>query len=155
MQRNDAMQMFINNESQRTHNAHHARVQCIQYNKGFIMTKRNQQRARNQINDATTRNVEFNDNDVVNRDANAIDASMMMQNETTQSNVVVTLKHIIETRKIKCDPKLIRRVLRKYYASKINHQLRDAWTFHESQIDDVVKLIDTHCRAGKSTQNAN
>lgn len=130
------------------------RAHVIDNEKVIIMTKRNQQsRARNvKINDATNRNVEYNDDDVVNRDANAIDASMMMNDTTNESNVVVTLKHIIATHKIKTDPKLIRRVLRKYYASKINHQLRDAWTFHESQIDDVVKLIDTHCRAGQSTQ---
>ena len=119
------------------------------------MTKRNQRARTNNVQFNVNQNIDYDDDNNVNRDANAIDASMMMQNETTQSNVVVTLKHIIESRKIKCDPKLIRRVLRKYYASKINHQLRDAWTFHESQIDDVVKLIDTHCRAGKSTQNAN
>ena len=132
------------------------------------MTKRNQ-RARNESNEIVAnddaqnnvQHVEINVNDddahnVVNDVINAqIDAQTNdVQNDATNTNVV-TLKHIIETRKIKCDPKLIRRVLRKYYASKINHQLRDAWTFHESQIDDVVKLIDTHCRAGKSTQNAN
>ena len=62
----------------------------------------------------------------------------------------VSLKQIIVDRKIKTDPKLIRRVLRKYYASKINHQLRDAWMFDVASIDDVVSLIDTHCRANKS-----
>jgi hypothetical protein len=71
--------------------------------------------------------------------------------QTSSSTSTITLKQIINDRKIKCDAKLIRRVLRKYYASKINHQHRDAWVFQTSQIDDVVKLIDTHCRANTSS----
>lgn len=66
-------------------------------------------------------------------------------------NDTIMLKTILTTHKIKTDPKLIRRVLRKYYASKINHQHRDAWVFPTSHVDAIVKLIDTHCRAGKSS----
>ncbi len=148
-------QTFINNAS-----IHNARA-CDRSQQINIMTKRNQKNARNDVtsNDAQndTQHVEINVNDddahdVVRDVINAqIDAHDDANDETTSTNVV-TLKHIIASHKIKTDPKLIRRVLRKYYASKINHQLRDAWTFHESQIDDVVKLIDTHCRAGQSTQ---
>lgn len=120
------------------------------------MTKRNQTtRARNTINqrnDATTRVVDYNDDDIVNRDANAIETSMMIQHDDATQNQIVTLKHIIETNKIKTCPKLIRRVLRKYLAQKVNHASRDAWTFNTNQIPDVLKLIEMHCRSGKSSQ---
>ena len=69
----------------------------------------------------------------------------------TQSNVVVTLKQIIIDHKIKCDAKLIRRVLRKYHAQKINHQHRDAWVFQQNDVKNVVALIDKHCRSMKSS----
>jgi hypothetical protein len=86
-------------------------------------------------------------------DRDTTNAFVFATNELmTQHNVsTITLKQIIATHKIKCDSKLIRRVLRKYYAQKINHQHRDAWVFATSQINDVIKLIDTHCRAGKSS----
>lgn len=73
-------------------------------------------------------------------------------NETQQTNAqtFVTLQSIIRDRKIKHDQKLIRRVLRKYYAQQTNHQLRDRWLFDASKIDDVVAIIDKHCRANKS-----
>jgi len=64
----------------------------------------------------------------------------------------VMLKTILINHKIKTDPKLIRRVLRKYYAQKINHQHRDAWVFPVDHVDAIVKLIDTHCRAGQSAK---
>jgi hypothetical protein len=63
------------------------------------------------------------------------------------SSTVVSLKQILATNKIKTDPKLIRRVLRKYYASKINHQHRDAWMFPSDHVPTVIALIDKHCRA--------
>lgn len=88
----------------------------------------------------------------VNRDAdiNPDHVIFPSNDDATNANQIVTLKHIIESNKIKCDPKLIRRVLRKYYAHKIDHKLRDAWTFNTNQIPTVLQLIDTHCRAGKS-----
>lgn len=100
--------------------------------------------------DAHNANVELNAQshvDEMNRNA------LIDQRVKTNANYV-SLKHIIESRKIKCDAKLIRRVLRKYYASKINHQYRDAWMFATNQIDDVVALIDKHCRANKSSNDA-
>jgi hypothetical protein len=156
--------MFINNET--THDAHASRMtRVIVQQLDIIMTKRNQRaNARNNesnvTNDDAHVHIEMNVNDDASHDIvhdviNAqIDAQIDDANDNATSTNVVTLKHIIAMHKIKCDAKLIRRVLRKYYASKINHQLRDAWTFHESQIDDVVKLIDTHCRSMKSSTNA-
>jgi len=73
-----------------------------------------------------------------------------MQN--TASVATITLKSIIATHKIKTDPKLIRRVLRKYYAQKINHQHRDAWVFPVDHTKHVVELIDKHCRAGVASK---
>jgi hypothetical protein len=70
----------------------------------------------------------------------------------TTSTQTIMLKTILINHKIKTDPKLIRRVLRKYYAQKINHQHRDAWVFPTSHVDAIVKLIDTHCRAGQSAK---
>lgn len=87
-----------------------------------------------------SKTIVLHDAHVQTRDANA----------TTNANSVVTLKSIIAQHNIKTDPKLIRRVLRKYHAMKNNHQHRDAWTFPVNQIDDVVKLINEKCRAGKS-----
>jgi hypothetical protein len=131
------------------------------------MSKRNQtQRTNVESNDAhidtqhdaNALNVELNDEttssqsliDMIN-DQN--DMSHVFDARVKTNANYVTLKHIIETRKIKCDAKLIRRVLRKYYATKINHQHRDAWTFAHDQIDDVVNLINTHCRANMSTND--
>ena len=112
------------------------------------MTKRKNARTQQHQFASFDQNIDYNDDANVNRDAtfNENDVIIVASNP----NQIVTLKHIIETHKIKCDPKLIRRVLRKYYAHKIDHKLRDAWTFNASQINDVVTLIDTHCRAGKS-----
>lgn len=118
------------------------------------MTKRNQSNARRNTTRRATydANVDYDDNHDVNRDATMRDDDVIQI--TTNANQIVTLKHIIETHKIKCDAKLIRRVLRKYYASKIDHKLRDAWTFNTNQINDVVTLINTHCRANTSSQKS-
>lgn len=69
----------------------------------------------------------------------------------SMKNVTLTLKQIIERNKIKCDSKLIRRVLRKYYAQTNAHQHRDPWVFAQSCERDVVALIDKHCRSMKSS----
>lgn len=128
------------------------------------MSRKNNARANVETNDAT-----IDDNNVIDDsiaqsnvatiDMNVIDDSIIDHNtnvehvaSTSQSSTnVVTLKHVIESNKLKYDPKLIRRVLRKYYASQNNHQKRDAWTFATNDVENVVKLIHSHCRANKSS----
>jgi hypothetical protein len=98
-----------------------------------------------------------NQNDVRDK-TNAIvfptNESITAQNAANEqtSNATITLKSILTQHKIKTDPKLIRRVLRKYYASKINHAHRDAWIFPVAHVDNVVALIDKHCRAGVASK---
>lgn len=94
-----------------------------------------------------------NDVENVKHDAmiNALMHNDINKSHDDKSTSTLTLKQIIERNKIKCDSKLIRRVLRKYYASQINHQKRDAWVFNASHEKNVVELIDKHCRSMKSS----
>ena len=90
---------------------------------------------------ANTNNVELHDAHV--------NAKPVTNDDVQPETFFVSLKNVIETHKIKTDPKLIRRVLRKYYAQNANHKHRDAWMFASHDVPNVVKLIDTHCRANK------
>jgi hypothetical protein len=107
----------------------------------------------NDKHDAHVDAKQINDDAIVNVDIDQIDSRHLIDQRANDRASFVSLKHIIESRKIKCDSKLIRRVLRKYYASKCDHKHRDAWMFATNQIDDVVTLIDKHCRANKSSND--
>ena len=134
------------------------------------MKNRNQtQRAHVESNDAqidaqhdtNALNVELNDDttssqsliNMINEQNDMSSTSHVYDNRVKTNANYVTLKHIVETRNIKCDSKLIRRVLRKYYAQQNNHKHRDAWMFAHNEIDNVVDLINTHCRANMSSND--
>lgn len=152
-----------------SNNRTHARVDVASINKwGFIMSRKNA-RANVETNVETIVDNNVIDNNDIDEsiaqtndasiDINVIDESIIDHNTNVEhvatsnqsTSNVVTLKHVIDTNKLKYDPKLIRRVLRKYYASQNNHQKRDAWTFNVNDIENVVKLIHSHCRANKSS----
>lgn len=127
-----------------------------------IMSKRNQTNVQSSTsNDVTihderdtTNAFTFTTSQMIDdkRHDEMIDALTKTNVETSNDDTsTITLKQIITMHKIKCDSKLIRRVLRKYYATQINHQKRDAWVFQTRHVDDVVALIDKHCRSMKSS----
>lgn len=144
-----------------SHVARMMHARCMHSNNWVnIMTKRNQSRAQTTTQNDTTNdqtNVELHDAHVNARTNDVVHDQMtnaLMQstnNVSRETNSTITLKQLLNDKKIKIDSKLIRRVLRKYYASKINHQHRESWTFNTNQIDDVVALIDKHCRVTKSS----
>lgn len=87
-----------------------------------------------------------------NDERDATNPIVFPTHETMTTTATIMLKTILIDHKIKTDPKLIRRVLRKYYASKINHQHRDAWVFPVTHVPAIINLINTHCRAGQSAK---
>ena len=156
----DESQTFINNLSHRMSHATRAR-RCV-INMWIHIMKNVKLQNKSTSNESTSNETkhdahvdakQINDDKIVNVDIDQIDSRHLIDQRVNERASFVSLKHIIESRKIKCDSKLIRRVLRKYYASKCDHKHRDAWMFATNQIDDVVALIDKHCRANKSSND--
>jgi hypothetical protein len=113
----------------------------------FIMTNARKSNAR--ANKTNVQSTQQNDE----RDTtNAVQFPTSDAMNAKPETFFVSLKNVIETHKIKTDPKLIRRVLRKYYTQQTNHQHRDAWMFAQHDVPNVVALIDKHCRANTAAK---